>query len=68
MSRSTGRFKAHPSERAGGHTPRGTNKQAPPSTSRRAQASMEFMILFILFLVAITTALMVSINRSYSIL
>ena len=33
----------------------------------RAQVSMEFMLLFILFLVAITTALMVSINRSHSI-
>jgi uncharacterized protein (UPF0333 family) len=35
--------------------------------SRRGQVSLEFMLLFILFLVAITTALMVSINRSHSI-
>ena len=37
------------------------------SRSMRAQASMEFMILFILFLVALGGALMVSINRSQTI-
>ena len=35
--------------------------------SRRAQASMEFMILFILFLVAVGVALVVSVHRSQAI-
>jgi uncharacterized protein (UPF0333 family) len=35
--------------------------------SRKAQASMEFMILFVLFLVAVGFALVVSVHRSYVI-
>jgi len=34
---------------------------------RKAQVSMEFMLLFILFLVALATALAVSMNRSHAI-
>ena len=35
--------------------------------SRKAQASMEFMILFILFLLAVSIAMVVAVNRSQAI-
>ncbi len=60
MSRSTA-----PSRKA---PPKG-HRQAPMRTLKgmKAQASMEFMILFMLFLVAVGFALVVSVHRSHAI-